>query len=1453
MMSSEKFHFIFSHELEDRIQIKIGSLEGERPQQNISDIFTRHSFVRNQNDSKRNEPYVLCQIFSDQQPLCLPVQTSYKAFTDKWSWNEWLILPLRYCDLPRHSVLTFTIHDILSPTQIAIIGSTTISLFAHDGTFRRGICDLKLWPNVVPDVNYESSTPGNIEHIHTDYNEQILSNNTNLNKNIKQQQKVKPPTITWNDESEYPMLDELSRIAKLIKTHGDGHTISQDWLDKLALTKAQHSIKEQLPKSKSMLLMIEFARTMIDENECTVLYFEPNCEEIINYPLGYTGLVVYDPELDMENIVESKHLKLARSGRKAMDKDLKPTREQRDRLMTILTYPPGQYLSIEEQDLVWKYRFFLSTHKKALAKFLQCVHWDKEEEVKQALDLLQQWVAMDTEDALELLGPLYHHPKVRIYAVSRLKLASDDDLLLYLLQLVQALRYERYDFMNAYVVDTSNDEQTSSNGSGTGENYANVVQSDSASQEIDLSTFLIQRACDKPIVANYLFWYAYVECENNSSQAKDKAISDMYQAFVHRLSMTLKTKNDLTRQVRSSIDAQKRFVDKLVELTNIVKRLQGSVKTKEEKLKTLLLAGDDSSVKFNFLQFDPIPLPLDPEVKIKRIIPDKIKIFKIAKLPFLFVCETVEGEEYSVIFKNGDDLRQDQLILQIITLMDRILRKENIDLRMTPYKVLSTSIKYGFVQFIESQSLHHVLEYNKSIKHYLQKTVGVLTTNETTGGNAGENDLTIPKEVMDSYVKSCAGYCVVTYLLGVGDRHLDNLLLRDTGQLFHIDFGFIMGRDPKPLPPAMRVSRDMIELLDQERVLDFRRHCFTAFIILRKHANVFANLFSLMLDSNIPDIALERDKTVKKLLDKFRLDLDDEKAVSYLKDLIDSIIERPALSDEMRDALRRHVIRERQRKKEEKQANEADKQRRREEKAKAELTSKAQLEKNAEFIQDLEAKLDDLQNQKNDFCNLLKKTLNEEDCKRKQSQQTVNKEPSWTSLYSPNLQPNQYLQQHFLTQPSSCRLLAYKPPQLLASLHQTHQQQSTAPPTLKRPRSPSLISTTNHQQQQVYSTPSTYSTNISKSPRPSIMGPSSIHTRSPSPAVTTYPSSSPSIPSNTHPSRLPSFPNPSAFSSYLYPISLSLQNQSQANKQQQQQQQQSPQSHSPTASPSSSLQTNQNNLYSAQQLHRLRQPSQQQQEQNNYLNSLSFLQPPLPNPQSSDSKQQHAAIYHPIHEPLAEQVNTMYVSQLIFNDQLKSLRECSLCFGLTCVMKLDLFKMKQCNIEKLTIQSIYLHDLLKLFYYIPKIKSLTVTVKDVRKDDINQQQLLTAFDNSILSSAVPYLTYLNLYTYQIGFSSIEVLLKQFFRLEYFILRSKNLELIDGRRWEMLLTTANLPVLKKFQFQIEQFHDTKWGQQNDVEKLVGKFQTQFWLEKQEYWGQVKCDYRPSDFLCVYLKR
>lgn len=136
--------------------------------------------------------------------------------------------------------------------------------------------------------------------------------------------------------------------------------------------------------------------------------------------------------------------------------------------------------------------------------------------------------------------------------------------------------------------------------------------------------------------------------------------------------------------------------------------------------------------------------------------------------------------------------------------------------------------------------------------------------------------------------QSCAGYCVVTYILGIGDRHLDNLMLRKTGALFHIDFGYILGRDPKPLPPPMKLSKEMVEAMGGTQVIssslnyflsvsnlvsgvqspyyqEFRKHCYTAFLHLRRHANLILNLFSLMTDASVPDIALEPDKTVKKV------------------------------------------------------------------------------------------------------------------------------------------------------------------------------------------------------------------------------------------------------------------------------------------------------------------------------------------------------------------------------------------------------------------------------------------------------------------------------------------------------------------------------------------------------------------------------------------------------------
>lgn len=243
-------------------------------------------------------------------------------------------------------------------------------------------------------------------------------------------------------------------------------------------------------------------------------------------------------------------------------------------------------------------------------------------------------------------------------------------------------------------------------------------------------------------------------------------------------------------------DILRRQGELLATLSSRAKDIRASKDSRQKKIEKLrTYVGDAKHGLANTPT--PLPLPINARIMITGIVPERCSVLKSNLLPLLLTFKCVaeqEGDpnEYAVIFKNGDDMRQDQLVIQLFTLMDRLLRKENLDLKLIPYDVLATDTLEGMVQFIPSKTIRTITEEYSTV-------LGYLRAHHPDEGSVGTYG--VKKDVIETFVRSCgasslfefylslltfaclAGYCVVTYILGVGDRHLDNLLVTPDGEL----------------------------------------------------------------------------------------------------------------------------------------------------------------------------------------------------------------------------------------------------------------------------------------------------------------------------------------------------------------------------------------------------------------------------------------------------------------------------------------------------------------------------------------------------------------------------------------------------------------------------------------------------------------------------------------------
>lgn len=154
---------------------------------------------------------------------------------------------------------------------------------------------------------------------------------------------------------------------------------------------------------------------------------------------------------------------------------------------------------------------------------------------------------------------------------------------------------------------------------------------------MDLASFLITRACQNSMLANYFYWYLSIECEDQTDPAisakQDMRVREMYVTVMKMFSMMLAQGNIVWQKRRAFLLRQKVFIDQLVSLVKAVARESGNRKKKTDRLRALL-ADPDPAFKINFSNFEPIPFPLDPEICIKGIIPEKCVFAPIARRVF---------------------------------------------------------------------------------------------------------------------------------------------------------------------------------------------------------------------------------------------------------------------------------------------------------------------------------------------------------------------------------------------------------------------------------------------------------------------------------------------------------------------------------------------------------------------------------------------------------------------------------------------------------------------------------------------------------------------------------------------------------------------------------------------------------------------------------------------------
>lgn len=473
--------------------------------------------------------------------------------------------------------------------------------------------------------------------------------------------------------------------------------------------------------------------------------------------------------------------------------------------------------------------------------------------MNEAYRLLEEWKWTTPAAAIELLDCKYHDYRLRRWAVNKLDECPDHILGTYILQLVQCLKYEQH-------------------------------------HDSPLSRLLLKRALTTPYeIGHFMFWLMKAEIH--------------VPAFHERFSLILEEYLTWAGRHASELRVQNSACNKLVGISEMIIKLKRANETK----KTINSSYGVKLSRFNRnvlgLLEDGLMLPSDPRIKVKKVVIPKCSYMSSKMVPLWLCFENVDpppsGDNVIIMFKNGDDLRQDMLTIQLLSRMDAMWLADGLDMRLKPYDVMATGVNdngdgVGLIMpVLNSSTVSGIQAKFGGGAVGALKVDPILKFVQSAGKLEGDEGYTLLSEkdfklAQENFFRSSAGYLVATYILGIGDRHNGNIMVTKKGHLFHIDFGHFLGNFKTKFGvnrerTAFVFTPEMAHVMGGRSGTVFKKFvklCQDGYKTVRNNANELEYLFMLMVPAGMPELLVEDD--IYYMRDKLMLQQTDKKAIKEL-------------------------------------------------------------------------------------------------------------------------------------------------------------------------------------------------------------------------------------------------------------------------------------------------------------------------------------------------------------------------------------------------------------------------------------------------------------------------------------------------------------------------------------------------------------------------------------------